>query len=78
MVTGVSSNFDRVSQATNYDKDVRIVAMDDLCLELEKDSQLSVADEKRYVLQRCQFPACSAMAMNVTQAVSHTCATQNY
>lgn len=37
------------AQATNYDKDVRIVAMDDLCLELEKDSQLSVADEKQYV-----------------------------
>ncbi len=38
-----------MTQATNYDKDVRIVAMDDLCLELEKDSQLSVADEKQYV-----------------------------
>ena len=40
------------SQATNYDKDVRIVAMDDLCLELEKDSQLSIADEKQCV-QEC-------------------------
>ena len=38
-----------IVQAVDHDKDVRVVAMDDLCGELEKDQQLDPAMEKRCV-----------------------------
>jgi hypothetical protein len=35
------------SQATDYDKDVRIIAISDICNELEKDIKIDAHLEKR-------------------------------